>query len=105
MVGGAYCSLGRLSPAEFGDDTVGAAGAARSGMIGEVTAPPGGLGAGRCGSMVVLLGGSGESGACILPGALRGIGGGALGFSKLSWVLLGNRGLAGGLIGVNAPPR
>jgi hypothetical protein len=49
-------------------------------MIGAVTPAPGGLGAGRLGCM---------------PFARMGIGGGARGFSKLSAVLLGKRGLGG----------
>lgn len=76
-------------------------------MFGEVTAPPGGLGAGRCG---ISIGGPldcDKTGvlAALFPGVLLGIGGGARGFSKLSCVLTGKRGLAGGLIGWNEPPR
>jgi hypothetical protein len=43
--------------------------------------------------------------AALLPGVLRGMGGGARGFSKLSCVFTGNLGLAGGLMGWNEPPR
>lgn len=56
----------------------------------------GGLGAGRFGVRLVI-GGGGEVGE-VMADAERGIGGGALGFSKLSSRLRGKRGLAGGLI-------
>lgn len=51
-------------------------------MIGAVTPLPGGLGAGLCGVRPPFA-------------RLGGIGGGARGFSKLSGVLLGKRGLFG----------
>ena len=57
----------------------------------------GGLGAGRFGVRLVIGGGGGEVGD-VMADAERGMGGGALGFSKLSSPLRGNRGLAGGLI-------
>ena len=107
-VGGAYCTARGPSsaPVWYGDIAAGAGGAALCGMIGDVTAPPGGLGAGRCG--IIAPGPAcDEVGVltALLPGVLRGIGGGARGFSKLSCVLTGKRGLAGGLIGWNDPPR
>jgi hypothetical protein len=58
-------------------------------MMGDVTPPPGARGAGRCGIR--------------LPFAGRGTGGGALGFSKLSGVLLGKRGLNGVNPGLKGP--
>lgn len=54
-----------------------------------MTPAPGGRGAGRCGIR--------------LPFAGRGTGGGALGFSKLSGVLLGKRGLNGVIPGLKGP--
>lgn len=63
----------------------GADGAGRYGMMfGEVTAPPGGLGAGLAGTRA-------SRGYC-------GIGGALLGFSKLPSWFDGNLGLCGGLI-------
>lgn len=58
---------------------------------------PGGLGAGRLGIRLLL------PRECFIavgfgPGVLRGIGGGARGFSKLPSEFCGNRGLSGGLI-------
>ena len=69
-------------------------------MFGEVTAPPGGLGAGRCGISAGIPLDCDNTGVltALLPGVLLGIGGGALGFSKLSCVLTGKRGEAGGLM-------
>jgi hypothetical protein len=68
----------------------GTGGAGLNGTIGAVTPPPGGRGGGRAGVRE--------------PFAGRGIGGGALGFSKLSGVLLGNLGLVGEVnIGDKAP--
>lgn len=59
-------------------------------MMGEDVDPPGARGAGRWGI------------SC--PFAPRGTGGGALGFSKLSGVLLGKRGLIGaGKPGLKGP--
>lgn len=104
-VGGAYWtrgywpfSIGEL----FEDAEAGAEGAGRSGMIGEDTPPPGGRGAGRWGTNPAPLGG-GDTSPCDNPVLLRGIGGGARGFSKLSIVLLGKRGLCGGLSGPCTP--
>ena len=63
--------------------------AGRCGITGDVMPAPGGRGAGRCGIR--------------FPFAGRGTGGGALGFSKLSGVLLGNRGLNGDIPGLKGP--
>lgn len=68
----------------------GAGGAARSGIrFGDVTAPPGGLGAGLWGIILTPT----DHGVDVRCG----IGGGARGFSKLASWFDGNRGLAGGL--------
>lgn len=73
-------------------------GAWGAGLVGtaatEDEADTGGLGAGRLGTMAATLRG-GDIGVGEVT--LRGIGGGALGFSKLDWSFLGNRGLCGGL--------
>jgi hypothetical protein len=65
--------------------------------FGDDTPPPGGRGAGRWGIKTLPFE-MGERGAPPRVGVLRGMGGGARGFSKLSMVLLGKRGLCGGLI-------
>lgn len=95
IVGGAYWTLVPLSVIKFEVAIgAGAGGAARIGTIGEETAPPGGRGAGRWGIMVEPFTlGEGEVGPDGRPGVLRGIGGGARGFSKLSSVFVGKRGL------------
>jgi hypothetical protein len=105
IVGGAYWTLGYW-PFSIGElfDGVnagadGAEGAGRNGIIGDDTPPPGGRGAGRCGTNPAPLGGAETSPCDNPPVLLRGIGGGARGFSKLSCVLLGKRGLCGGLSG------
>jgi hypothetical protein len=101
MVGGAYWTRGALLSSRKFDVAIGAGGAVRMGTMGEDTPPPGARGAGRCGMRVVPFGG--DRGPAGSPGVLLGIGGGARGFSKLSVVLLGKRGLCGGLRGVMMP--
>lgn len=73
---------------------LGTGGACRLGtMFAEPAGAPGGLGAGRAGTREPFI--CGELGMGEVR--LRGIGGGARGFSKLSSPLRGKRGLCGGL--------
>lgn len=98
-VGGAYATCGYSFSCRYAGCWVtiglGTGGACRLGtMLVEPAEAPGGLGAGRAGTSEPPLS-CGELGTGEVR--LRGIGGGARGFSKLSSPLRGKRGLCGGL--------
>jgi hypothetical protein len=106
MVGGAYAYSGSARGLRIGCCVLigpGAGGGGRLGIRLTDCAAPGGFGAGLFGTRLPLIwAGFGEA----MPGdvMLRGIGGGARGFSKLSRSFRGNRGLWGGLMsGCSAP--
>jgi hypothetical protein len=99
-VGGAYATGGYSLSWRYAGCCVtiglGAGGACRAGMIlSEAGAAPGGRGAGRFGTNAAPTGGELGTGDV----RLRGMGGGARGFSKLSSPFRGKRGLCGGLRG------
>lgn len=108
MVGGAYLIAGRSSagrgwPRGRFDVALGAAGGGREGIMPADVADCaiGGRGAARLGTRLLpFIGGEVGREPAVW---LRGIGGGARGFSKLSWSFLGKRGLAGGLKTAGAP--